>query len=709
MPKKKQQKESKERFDATRPQFRRPPRNNNNNNNATTVTVDARFAAVVTDPNFQTGGPRGEANNSSRAFYTLQDEHDDDGVVAPPRDPEKQLDEEAPSRATTKRTPSTGSDNGGGEEVEDPASRIAYLTALSRGLVDDDGSSSSSSDDDEVSVSIAADEAIGVLDPSQNNIDSIPRTTEQDGDSPYLAVMQLDWDHIRAVDIVCILNSFTTPGAVRNVTVYLSDFGKEQLERDRLWGPGIWKTTKRSSTEEVETEDSAASDDDSAISRTNDDSVPPQESDFDPEKLRAYEASKLRYYFAVAEFSSAHHADVAYHQVDGLELDSGFVIDLRMIPSTEIDSVILNRSVRDTASGNVPSTYDPPESVMKTSCLQHSTVECTWDTGDVERERVLTQYSTHTDKWAELADSGQQFNAYIASDASTGGEQSDDDANSDAENDKAGQMRKMLGLDSDSDEDNDAADAKNSEEDSDAGADNKVATFVPGQRGSTDTNTATTKEDHADMLSPWEKYQQKRKEKRREKRAAARERRKTVGKIRRGEPAETSNDDFFLDTSPANDVTSTKFSTQHSKAELELLLAGDDDSANGKNDYDMRGLERMQKVKDKKLRGARKRKEAKKTANVTGTDFAVDVADERFQALLDGTDGRFGIDRTDARFRDTEGMHKILDEQTRRRRRKKRTRSAETETSSDTIGDKDTEGSSSLGNLVRNLKAKVQK
>ncbi|CAN0450351.1 unnamed protein product, partial [Scytosiphon promiscuus] len=52
-------------------------------------------------------------------------------------------------------------------------------------------------------------------------------------------------------------------------------------------------------------------------------------------------------------------------------------------------------------------------------------------------------------------------------------------------------------------------------------------------------------------------------------------------------------------------------------------------------------------------------------------DFRVDVADERFAAVLEG-DTRFGIDRTDSSFKDTEGMRSILEERSRRKDKKKR-------------------------------------
>ncbi|CAN0462786.1 unnamed protein product, partial [Discosporangium mesarthrocarpum] len=52
-----------------------------------------------------------------------------------------------------------------------------------------------------------------------------------------------------------------------------------------------------------------------------------------------------------------------------------------------------------------------------------------------------------------------------------------------------------------------------------------------------------------------------------------------------------------------------------------------------------------------------------------GQDFEVDVKDDRFAALLEGNT-RFGIDRTDASFKDTEGMRQILKERQQRQEAK---------------------------------------
>jgi hypothetical protein len=126
-------------------------------------------------------------------------------------------------------------------------------------------------------------------------------------------------------------------------------------------------------------------------------------------------------------------------------------------------------------------------------------------------------------------------------------------------------------------------------------------------------------------------------------------------------------------------------------------------------DYDMQGIHRIQKNKDKKLRGSRKRRETKVAANVPGRDFKIDTTDNRFAAVLAGTDDRFGIDRTDPNFKETDAMKEILAEQTKRRKAKKR-KVANEQIAPDVTavnGVENSSGAAALSSLVMSLKSKV--
>ena len=120
---------------------------------------------------------------------------------------------------------------------------------------------------------------------------------------------------------------------------------------------------------------------------------------------------------------------------------------------------------------------------------------------------------------------------------------------------------------------------------------------------------------------------------------------------------------------------------------------------------------RINKNRDKKLRGSRKRKEAEIAANVSGTEFKIDTTDERFAALLEGNDERFGIDRTDPQYKETPAMNEVLAEQTKRRNAKKRAKIAVGDMNADLAGvsGSPSSGALALSSLVKSLKQNLVK
>jgi len=49
-----------------------------------------------------------------------------------------------------------------------------------------------------------------------------------------LAVVNIDWDRVKALDLLVLSNSFLpTNGVAKSVTIYFSDFGLEQIEKVR--------------------------------------------------------------------------------------------------------------------------------------------------------------------------------------------------------------------------------------------------------------------------------------------------------------------------------------------------------------------------------------------------------------------------------------------------------------------------------------------
>lgn len=752
------------------------------------LEADDRFKAMLTDSRFALGGDVGLAEGGIDKYGFKQKQK---------KDKKKKKEGDDPAASGTDDD-SDGGESGGDSDGEkgvneDPASRIAFLTALSRGEVDvsssseDDSSSGEeyddrdhSSDDD----SIGSVDGAGLLDPHAKfaSIDPEPEITFDD--SKFLAVCNMDWGSVRAVDLFAITSSFAPPGSVKYVRVYPSDFGMERMNNDVTLGPqGIWKKKSAysdtddddsdsgsgsdgedenlghnakesegnngSDKEENEENDPSESDDNNSASENegseddeDEDEIDEDEllketykhfdtnptsstnDDFDAEKLRAYEMSKMKYFFAVVEFTSSGAADAAYKELDDMEIGhSSANIDLRAIPETDVEGVVEGRTLRDQAF-SIPSNYAPPDFVV--AALQQTAVKCTWEEGDKERERLLTQYGVGNDAWQAMTN-GDDLRAYLAS-GSSDEESDDNDGDNGNKKGKAKNMRALLGLggsdgsdDEAKDGNSDASDREGEDDDSffgqgnldsdsdddGDGGDVKQATFIPGKGSLEDKirSKLKEKEEGTSELTPWEKFQEKRKSKRKERKRVNKQQKSLL----RGEDGE---DDPFAPTTKKTSGKSTDHAAKPStKEELDLLLAGDDDEEAAK-DYHMRDLVRIEKNKSKKLKGARKRKEAEIKNNAVGMEFKLDTKDNRFASLLDGSDDRFGIDRTDPQYKETPAMRDILAEQTKRRKSKKRARPSEnTDVSAEAMmtGKAESSGALALSSLVKNLKSKVAK
>lgn len=53
--------------------------------------------------------------------------------------------------------------------------------------------------------------------------------------------MNCDWEHVKAVDLLGVLQSFLPSGrgSIRSVTVYPSDFGLERMAEEERLGPSF--------------------------------------------------------------------------------------------------------------------------------------------------------------------------------------------------------------------------------------------------------------------------------------------------------------------------------------------------------------------------------------------------------------------------------------------------------------------------------------
>ena len=172
-----------------------------------------------------------------------------------------------------------------------------------------------------------------------------------------LAVVNLDWDNVKAVHLFKMLSSLvasgvpsagdkktskpTARGQVLNVRVYPSDFGRERMAKEEREGPPaeLFKRPK-----EFEHEDEV---NEQNIFETGD-----AEEEVDEGALRKYQLERLRYcppcydvpgefvdrwcnryYYAIVECDSSNTATHIFNELDGTELErSANVFDMSFVP-----------------------------------------------------------------------------------------------------------------------------------------------------------------------------------------------------------------------------------------------------------------------------------------------------------------------------------------------------------------------------------------
>ena len=364
--------EADERFKAIAydPRFQRFPKAKSK------VKVDDRFKDMFENPEFQVGstkdkrGKRGKKKlvDEVRRYYRIDDDDDDEGDKQkhgkePSSDSESGMDEADLRWARMRGLAGPSSSSESSSEFE------------SEGSDDEDHDLAEDVLDEDVEM-LYQDWGVGAY--AANPNEDIPLLEDA---TKRLACVDLDWEHVKAVDILAALRSFVPDGGrIVSVTVYPSDYGLEKMEGEKNAGPtGIWKHDNGDDDE----------DDDGAL---------------DTSKLRYYEKSKLRWYYAVVACSNVRTAEVIYNECDGMELmKSANVFDLRFIPD---DQSFEGRKIRDVAE-HVPSDYVAP--IFQTKALQHTNVELTWDKPDDERKKTLAKKL----KDDELKD--EDFKTYLAS------------------------------------------------------------------------------------------------------------------------------------------------------------------------------------------------------------------------------------------------------------------------------------------------------
>ncbi|XP_026179710.1 ESF1 homolog isoform X2 [Mastacembelus armatus] len=580
-----------------------------------------------------------------------EDEDDDlgdaDGSEEGEEDEEEEKEEEKEDTAEEESDVASGLDESGLDSEEDSDSGPDL--ARGKGNIE---TSSDEDDDDDVEVILRREEEEIEHDWGELCKDA-PRSEEV---STRLAVCNMDWDRIKAKDLLALFSSFTpTGGAVQSVKIYPSEFGKERLKMEETQGPMELKALPDDSEDDTEEE---------RVYR---------------EKVRDYQFKRLKYYYAVVECDSADTAAKIYQECDGYEYESSCsVLDLRFVP----DEVKFDEEPKDTAKDVNLLSYTPK--LFTSSATAASKVQLTWD--EIDHERVTAMNRKFNKN--ELLD--MDFNAYLASSSDEEDEEGDEENPAEVKETEEpvveGEKKKKKKKKSEEQiskyrnllkgiQDKD----KKLQEDKDM---EMEITWVPGLKETTE-QLVKKKLEAKDNLTPWEDFLQKKKEKKKQKKAQRKQGAAAEEELSDDElpPDVDLSDPFFAEELGATGMkkkqkgkkkqqeeertAEEEEELEKQKAEMALLM--EDDAADAKHkhfNYDK--IVEQQNLSKKK----RKKLQKKNKEPLEEDDFQVDVKDPRFQAMF--TSHLFNLDPSHPSYKKTKATQNILAEKQRRREEEQR-------------------------------------
>ena len=538
----------------------------------------------------------------------------------------------------------------------------------------DDSSSEDDSDSDEEDEADAAVADREQFAEQQEDIESGEVTRR-------IAIVNLDWDHLKSVDLMALLSSFAPDdGRVERVSIFPSEFGKERMQNEEVNGPPkeLFKGDKKKKKRKDDSDSDSDSDSDERIKKGFLQQSEENDEDMNSDALRKYQLDRLRYYYAVMECSSPAVAKKIYDATDGTEYQSSSnLLDLRFVP----DEVTFDDPPRDTCT-KVPDSYKPIEFI--TSALQSSKVKLTWDMHPEEISRKDAQKKAFSGSRADIEEN--DMNAYLASDTSDSEpeDQADDAPKLSKKEQAKRDLRAALGL-------TDEPAPKSKKEPT---GDMEV-TFLPAfseKAKKVDPENETT----------IEKYKRKEKERKEAKRAKAKAKREVQEGEEEVEMVEAEEgekgDDLGFDDPFFTQAEEPKLSKSAlrkeerlkkraareaeeaeaagDKARLAKAMAtnsaknqGDDDGLAHLDNFDMKDIVRAEKAAKKKGKFGKKLKEkVEKEGGDLQDNLDMEDAvggDDRFKAAFDSHE--YAIDPSNPRFGGTEGMRKML-EQGRRKR-----------------------------------------
>lgn len=533
-----------------------------------------------------------------------------------------------------------------------------------------DSSDEESSDDEEVVV--------------QHDWGELDKDAERTDDSSRrIACMHMDWDKIRAVDIMVLCNSFIPAGSgsVLSVKIYPSEFGKERMAEEDIKGP------KEITKLEIENQQNENEQDELYL-----------------EKLREYQLNRLKYFYAVVEFDSVKSADIVYKECDGLEYEStANRLDLRFIP----DDMEFEDEPKDECS-ELPDLAKYEPRIFFTSALQHANlVELTWDETDVGRKEISEKL--FTEKRNEVTDKDlRKYVAFSSESEHESDNESDENVPSGSSKNKLDLYKALLD------------DVNRKEEEKKKQQVEMEYSWGIGSLDKKDKLEQVTSD--KEELTPFEKILEKKKQKKKVKKELRKQKLKGDANEDNGYSSSDFDDIDMNDPYFAEEFANGEFKMPSKKnknnkkkeqlsddpdneeklkaqKELELLL---DDNEDEKSHFSLKKIQESEEMSSKKKK--RKLKKLKKQGITTEEpvdNFELNVKDDRFSAVY--SQPEFNIDPTNPGYKKTKGMEKLIHEKLKRRQTDEGHPEDSAEPTKKKIKDV------SLNLLVKNIKKRVGK
>ncbi|XP_034239620.1 ESF1 homolog [Thrips palmi] len=512
-----------------------------------------------------------------------------------------------------------------------------------------------------------------------------------------LAVCNMDWDRIRAVDLMVLLNSFTPPGGlIRSVTIYPSDFGLKRMKLDEEEGPTelIENSSRKKNkdgfnlSQDDEPKDDGASDDDDddgSSEETRPEDENEEGSSYHMEKLRQYQLNRLKYFYAIVECDSPNTANHIYTECDGMEYESSATrLDLRFVP----DDTTFEHAAKESCSG-MPDAGKYRPRYFTTTALHQAKVDLTWDETDPSRTEI-TERVMSGDNVDDI-----DLRTYLAS-SSGEEEEVSEKVNSKKKKKKNEKLNsngtKLVGEKSDNDqtdsenEDNDDPIAKyrallsgieeEENEKNNKGVHMEISWGL-GLKQKTD-EAIKKKMLKSEERTPFQEMMDKRKQKRLEKKKLKEQKKAQISEqsANENEDGTYSDDDIPSDIDMNDPYFAEEFKDQKkqskkkkgklredageteedlkNKAELELLLLDKED----RKHFNFKKIQEEESGNLSKRKMKARRKKGKDLEKESQDDFKVNVDDDRFSALY--SSHHYNIDPTHPNFRKGQGMEALI-------------------------------------------------